>query len=97
LLLLLVAVVLFVRALVPVAAASSVGEAPVWWRCEDCRRRWRSHDAGRVSSLGLRLRRAVRRRARRRGKPTPEWAAAQGTARCPSCLSRNIRPSSQQT
>jgi hypothetical protein len=36
-----------------------------------------------------------RRRARRRGRDTPEWARAQGWSRCPNCLSHDVRPSGQ--
>jgi hypothetical protein len=72
------------------------GEKPEWWRCNVCGLRWRSRGATHVSTLGLRVRRSARRRARAAGRSAPEWAAARGTQRCPSCLSRSIRPSRQQ-
>jgi len=72
------------------------GETPEWWRCNVCGLRWRSRGVTHVSTLGLRVRRSTRRRARAAGRPTPEWAAARGSERCPSCLSRSIRPSRQQ-
>jgi hypothetical protein len=81
----------------PVPAAPVVDkEQPEWWRCNVCGLRWRSRGVGHVSTLGLRVRRSARRRARAAGRPSPEWAAARGTERCPSCLSRSIRPSRQQ-
>ena len=70
---------------------------PEWWRCNVCGLRWRSRGVTHVSTLGLRLRRSTRRRARAAGRATPEWAAPRGTERCPSCLSRSIRPSRQQS
>ena len=72
------------------------GEKPEWWRCNVCGLRWRSRGVTHVSTLGLRVRRSTRRRARAAGRPAPEWAAARGSERCPSCLSRSIRPSRQQ-
>jgi len=77
-------------------APDVVAETPEWWRCNVCGMRWRSRGVTRVSRTGLRLRRWVRRRARDRRRTEPGWAAMRGSERCPSCLSRSIRPSRQQ-
>jgi hypothetical protein len=96
LLLLLVGAVVALVSL-PFRRTSSGGEPPVeWWRCNVCGLRWRSRGVTKVSGVGLRVRRSARRRARSAKRPEPSWAAARGTLRCPSCLSRSIRPSRQQ-
>jgi hypothetical protein len=93
--------VLFVVLVLPLAALG-VWLLPVhqpeaaavqWRRCNRCSRRWRAVEGSDAAGWRVRLRRRARRTARRRGRPTPPWAAARGWARCPSCLSRDVRPS----
>jgi len=96
LLLLLGAVVALVSLPFRRRAAGLGGPSPEWWRCNVCGMRWRSRGVARVSRLGLRLRRWARRRARDARRTEPSWAAMRGSERCPSCLSRSIRPSRQQ-
>jgi hypothetical protein len=94
----LVGLVRSVRRPAAAAAPSAVAAAgpEQWWRCESCKRRWRSAAGPGGSAWMLRLRRRARRRARTRGEVTPEWARARGSLRCPSCLSTDVRPSRQQ-
>ena len=64
-----------------------------WRRCNDCSRRWWAVEGSDASRRQVLRRRRARRKARKRGKDTPEWARPQGWARCPSCLSEDVRPS----
>jgi hypothetical protein len=65
-------------------------------RCENCRSGWTGRPNSDASVLTLWVRRAARRRARRRGRPAPAWAARQGWNRCPSCFSTAVRDSTRQ-
>jgi len=80
----------------PFRRRTAAADVPEWWRCNVCGMRWRTRGVTRVSRAGLRLRRWVRRRARDRRRTEPGWAAMRGSERCPSCLSRSVRPSRQQ-
>ena len=66
-------------------------------RCDDCRSGWVGVPGSDASVLALRIRRAVRHRAKRHGRPVPEWAERRGWDRCPSCFSTNVRDSRRQT
>jgi hypothetical protein len=66
-------------------------------RCDDCRSGWVGEPGTDSSVLQLRLRRAARRRAKRGGRPVPEWAERRGWGRCPSCFSTNVRDSRRQS
>lgn len=65
-------------------------------RCDDCRSGWVGEPGSDASTLQLRMRRAARRRAKRRGRPVPAWAERRGWDRCPSCFSDNVRDSRRQ-
>lgn len=80
----------------PEVAAPVDPDGRVLRRCDACGAGWKDvpgHDLGRTS---LRVRRWVRRRARRRGDNVPGWARRQGWSRCPSCLLTQVRTSSRQ-
>lgn len=62
-------------------------------RCDACGRGWKADPQRRGRVMGLRVRRWVRHRARRRDEPPPGWSGPQGWARCPSCLSTRVRNS----
>jgi hypothetical protein len=66
-------------------------------RCDDCRSGWVGEPGSDASVLALRMRRAARRRAKREGRPVPEWAGRRGWDRCPSCFSTNVRDSRKQS
>jgi hypothetical protein len=62
-------------------------------RCDGCGVAWKGRPGEDATALVLRLRRLVRRRTRSRRSDTPDWARRRGWARCPSCLSRQVRTS----
>jgi hypothetical protein len=72
---------------------STGGGGRVLRRCNACGAAWKGRPGQDVRLL--RLRRRTRRRSRDRKKDAPAWAARQGWSRCPSCLSRDVRPSSR--
>jgi hypothetical protein len=65
-------------------------------RCDRCGRGWRAVPGREATVIGLRVRRRVRRWARRRERGTvPSWAQPRGWSRCPSCLSTWVRTSGE--
>jgi hypothetical protein len=83
----------------PPAAESGDGHAPhsVKRRCQDCGLGWWATPDREVSVSGLRLRRILRHYRRRKKRRVGDWAARQGYSRCPSCFSRRVRDSHDQT
>jgi len=76
--------------------SAGADDGRTWRRCESCKRRWQGTPGQDLGAATLRLRRAVRRRARKRQR-TVEWARAEGWSRCPSCLSTKVRDSRRQS
>jgi hypothetical protein len=90
-----IALVVVVVTLLQRRGGSLTAPMEQWRRCNECKRRWWAVEGTDASRAKVLRRRRARRKARRRGKDTPEWARAQGWSRCPSCLSHDVRPSGQ--
>jgi hypothetical protein len=80
-----------------VAAVPADGDDPhVKRRCDACGSSWWGVPGRDKSTLGLKLRRSVRTSRRASKRRSWAWTARQGWSRCPSCLSTEVRDSSEQ-
>jgi hypothetical protein len=65
-------------------------------RCDTCGSSWWGKPGRDVSVVGLQIRRAVRKYRRGGKRHSWSWTSRQGWSRCPSCLSVDVRDSSDQ-
>jgi hypothetical protein len=65
-------------------------------RCDACGSSWWGIPGYDKTTLGLKMRRQVRTSRRAHKRRSWNWTARQGWNRCPSCLSTEVRNSSEQ-